>query len=116
MDLILIGSVIGTTSLVAYLIARQPMRLSTRTLRVAVEKTLESVGMMLIFFVVNITLATAAIIALRGAGIFVSVYGIGDIVWVILTLLQGVAFQWWRELARSVVGAESPRFPRGSCE
>jgi hypothetical protein len=109
MALTLMCILMGVTSLAAYLLARESMQLSARTFRMAIEKTLESIGVSLIFVVGNLTFAMAAIIALRSLGVFVSMYVTADFVWVFLSLLQGLAFQWWRELSRSGAAADSTR-------
>jgi len=99
--MMLMASIVIGTSVGACIIATKWMLLPVSTLRLAVEKTFESVGLTVVFLVTNVMLAVAVILSLRVfAGIFLSVYITGDIVWVFLSLLQALAFQWWRSLAR----------------
>ena len=68
---------------------------------------LESVGIVLIFLAVNLATAVAVVLAMRGlTGAFVSAYVTDDTVWVGLSLIQGLAFQWWRGLSANP-GSES---------
>jgi hypothetical protein len=84
----------------AYYVGAKALRLSSTTLAAAIGKMLESVGMMLIFLVVNLTAALLIVLAVRGlTGTFVSAYITDDVVWLGLSLIQGLAFQWWRGLS-----------------
>jgi hypothetical protein len=50
--------------------------------------------------------AVVLAVGLRGVtGTFVSVYVTGDTVWLGLALLQGLVFQWWREVSGTKAGA-----------
>ena len=91
---------VGLTSIGAYLVGVTWLRFPGRTLRPALDKMLECVGTTLIFVVLNLVLATTIILTMRKlTGRFVSVYVVNDITWLGLSLLQGVTFQWWREMA-----------------
>src|SRR5262249_58109105 len=71
----------------------------------ALGRMLEMVGAVLIFLVVDLLVALVLVVALRGVtGTFVSVYVIDDTVWLGLALLQGLAFQWWREVSARQAG------------
>ena len=102
-------ALVGLTSVGGYLIGLMWFRLSGKALRPALGKMLECVGATLLFAVLNVALATALILAMRSlTGRFVTVYVVNDATWLALSLLQGLTFQWWRELAGS------PQARRGS--
>ena len=95
-------ALVGLTSVGGYLIGLMWFRLSGKALRPALGKMLECVGATLLFAVLNVALATALILAMRSlTGRFVTVYVVNDATWLALSLLQGLTFQWWRELAGS---------------
>ncbi len=94
-------SLIGLTSLGLYLFGRTKLGLSGPRLVAAAAKTLECVGAGLVFFGFNLAVAALAILAIRKVtGTFVSLYPASDVVWLILSFLQGVTFQWWWELSK----------------
>jgi hypothetical protein len=63
------------------------------------------VGAVLTFLVADLLVALLLVVALRGVtGTFVSVYAIDDTVWLGLALLQGLVFQWWREVSARKAG------------
>lgn len=89
---------VGLTSVGAYWVGVKGLGLSGRGLRRAVGKVLECVGMMLVFLVGNLAAGMITILAARVVTReFVSLYLINDEVLVILSLLQGLAFQCWRD-------------------
>jgi len=93
-------AVAGLTSAAAYLLGVRPLGLAPAQLGVALGKMLEMVGAILIFLVGDLLVAVVLVVALRGVtGTFVSVYLIDDTVWLGLALLQGLVFQWWREVS-----------------
>ena len=95
-------TLVGLTSIGTYLVGVQWLRLPARVLRPALDKMLECVGATLLFAALNVGLAAAVVLALRSVtGRFLSVYVVNDVTWLALSLLQGLAFHWWRELARS---------------
>lgn len=70
--------------------------LARRTLGRAAAKTLESLGWILIFAAANLGLAVVVVVLLRlVTGAFVSAYTIAGPTWLLLSLLQGLVFQWW---------------------
>jgi len=90
----------GLTSVGAYLLGLKGFRLPAQDFGLAVKKTLECAGATMLFFAINLIVAITIILAVRGfTGIFVSVYVTDDAVWLGLSLLQGLTFQWWRELS-----------------
>jgi len=91
---------VGLTSLVAYLLGLKRLRWSGRNLGAALNKMYECVGLTLVFFAMNLLAAVSVVLTVREiTGVFVSVYPIGDLAWLLLSLLQGLTFQWWRELS-----------------
>lgn len=89
---------VGLTSVGAYWVGTNGLGLSRRGLRRAAGRVVECVGMMLVFLAGNlavgmITILTARVVTQR----FVSLYLIDDEAFVILSLLQGLAFQCWRD-------------------
>ena len=97
MEAIFIAALTGLTSIGAYYVGVRTLGLSGADLGAAIGKMLESVGMVLIFLAVNLTVAVLIVLAVRGmTGTFVSAYVTDDLVWLGLSLIQGLAFQWWR--------------------
>src|SRR5262249_59278482 len=102
-------AVAGLTSAAAYLLGVRPLGLAPARLGAALGRMLEMVGAVLIFLVVDLLVALVLVVALRGVtGTFVSVYVIDDTVWLGLALLQGLAFQWWREVSARQAGGAAP--------
>ena len=89
--------IVGLTSLGAYLAATRFAGLRRADLQGAVMETLECLGLVVIFFVANLSVGAALILGLRGlSGRFISVYIVDDVTLVILSILQGVVFHRWR--------------------
>lgn len=85
------------TSLGAYVLGVKNLGLASSGLRVAVGRMLEYVGVGLVFLMANVGLGALAILITRSAtGGFLSVYALNDVALVIISLLQGLAFQFWR--------------------
>jgi hypothetical protein len=101
MEAVFILGLAGITSIGAYLLGLKGLQLPVHGVHAAVKKMLEYVGAAILFFAVNLTVALAIILAVRGfTGIFLPVYTLtDDIVWLALSLLQGLTFQSWRELS-----------------
>jgi hypothetical protein len=99
-------AVAGLTSAAAYLLGVRALGLVPTRLGAALGKMLEMVGAVLTFLVADLLVALVLVVALRGVtGTFVSVYVIDDTVWLGLALLQGLVFQWWREVSARQAGA-----------
>lgn len=108
MEAVFIAALVGLTSIGAYYVGIRALGLSGAGLGAAIGKMLESVGMVLIFLAVNLTAAILIVLAVRGlTGTFVSAYVTDDAVWLGLSLIQGLAFQWWRGVATSPSSAKS---------
>ena len=93
---------VGLTSAGAYVLGLSVLGLSTRGIRDAVGKMLECFGISLVFFVINLATGVIAILLARAAmrG-FVSLYMVTDVTLPVLSLMQGLTFQWWRDLSGS---------------
>ena len=88
-------ALVAATSAAAYGLARK--RLGARgSLAEAVGRTVETVGVAVVFHMVNVALIVAGTLALRAAGGAVSSYVGTDITLIILSFLQAVLFQFWR--------------------
>jgi len=97
---VLLLALVGLTSVGLYVVGRKCLGLSGGGLRAAVGKVLECVGVSLLFFGLNVGVAVIVILVIRKlGGPFVSLYPANDIAWLVLSLLQGFIFHWWRELS-----------------
>ena len=90
---------IALTSAVALAFGLFVLRLSRPALARAVTLTLEIVGFGVAFFVVNVSIAVGAAIAIRSFVGFVSLYASNDLVFLLFSLLQGAVFATWRHMA-----------------
>jgi len=83
------------SSLATVLVARKGAR---RRLRSAAGKTLETVGLAVVFLVLNAGLGFSLTLLARAAtGAFFSLYLNDDVTIVVFSTLQALLFQWWRE-------------------
>ena len=104
METAFILTVVGLTSTVALALAR---RQSHRGLRSAAGKALEAVGLVGLFFLANLAAGFALTLVLRATtGSFVSLYVNDDVSLLVLSVLQALVWQSWRE-------PEDPAQPRG---
>jgi len=93
----LILTVVTTTSLGAYLLATRRLGLAPSSLRIAALRMTEILGTALLFFMVNLAVGVAAILALRAAtGWFLSAYLLNDLSLLVLSGLQALLFDSWR--------------------
>jgi len=100
MKAILILALTAATSVAAFFFGVGRLQLSGHSLRAAIGKTFGAVGATLVFLAVNLTAAVIIVLMVRGlTGTFVSVYVTDDVAWTGLSVLQGLTFQWWRELS-----------------
>ena len=89
------------TSLVALALGRRVLGLRPGALGSAVARALETIGLVTLFALADLAVGVGVAIALRATGSgFVSLYIMVDPTWLGLPLLQGLAFQWWRETGR----------------
>lgn len=105
----------GVTSFAALWIGTQWLRLRPGDLTAAVGKTLECLGLMLVFFAANAAVGLVAIMGGRSlTGVFVSTYVMSDVAILGISFLQGLLFFCWRETKagrrnRSLRGSRSER-------
>lgn len=100
MEQVFILALVGVTSLGAYLVGAIGLKLPGRGIRRAIGKMFECFGITLVFFMVNLAVGVVGILAARVVtGEFVSLYLAADAVLLPLSLIQGLAFQWWRDLS-----------------
>ena len=100
MEATFMAALAGLTSIGAYYFGARALGLPTAGLRTAIAKMLESMGVVMIFLAVNLGTAVAVVLVARGlTGAFVSAYVTDDAVWLGLSLIQGLAFQWWRGMS-----------------
>jgi hypothetical protein len=98
MEQFLVLGLTGITSLGSLLLGVRALGYSGIGLRAAVGKTLECVGVTFVFFLAN--LAAGMFVVLLGRFLtqgFVSLYLANDVTLLVLSLLQGLTFEWWRE-------------------
>jgi len=100
MGQVFIPILLGVTSVGAYLVGAKGLKLSGTAVQKAVSKMLEYLGMAFVFLGINIAVAVIAIVAARvlTRG-FVSLYLAGDESLLVLSLIQGLVFQGWRDLS-----------------
>jgi hypothetical protein len=107
MEVTFIAALTGLTSIGAYYFGARALGLSSASLGAAIGKMLETVGIVLIFLAVNLAMALMIVLMARGVtGSFVSTYLTDDVVWLGLSLIQGLAFQWWRGLSTNPRSAD----------
>lgn len=88
---------VGLTSLAAYLAGTHWLALSGRDLVAVAGRLLEWAGVTLVFFGINLGIGVLAILAIRTAtGTFLPLYLANDVTLLVLSLLQALAFEWWR--------------------
>jgi hypothetical protein len=101
MEALFILVVAGLTSAGACVFGVARLRFSKSELWLAFGKTCECLGLTLVFCVLNLAVATVAILAMRSlSGRFVSLYIASDTTFLMLSLLQALTFQAWREGSR----------------
>jgi len=98
---LVLAAALAVTSLGAYLVGARRLGLTRGRLGWAIGRALDCVGMGLVFLALNLVVGGALVLALRVAtGRFVSLYVLNDGTIVLLSLLQGMVAQWWREARR----------------
>jgi hypothetical protein len=94
MDRLFVIGLVAFSSLTAYTAGRRLGK--GRSLRLAFVTVLECLGMFLVFLTVNLGLGALIIILVRSiTPRFFSLYVLGDITIVFLSILQGFLFQLW---------------------
>lgn len=89
--------VTALTSLFAIVSGVRYLRLNWRDLPAVLLVALECVGAAMVFVVLNVGLAGVVVVVTRTLGMkFVSAYIAGDVVWLVISMLQALCFQLWR--------------------
>jgi hypothetical protein len=97
MEQVFVPFLVTFTSVGAYLVGRRGLRLSARSLRTALVRSLEFIGTSIVFFVGNLAAGLTIVLAVRTlTGAFLSAYLLNDIGLVFISSLQGLLFQCWR--------------------
>jgi hypothetical protein len=93
--------VVALTSAAAYRVGRRWLDLGRAGLGAALARVLEVLGLAAAFLLTNLAIGVLAIVAARHlAGWFVSVYLLDDLSLVVLSFVQGLAFDLWRRAGR----------------
>jgi hypothetical protein len=101
------------TSAGACLVGVRRHRLPAAALRPAGARVLEGLGWSALFFGANLLMGILAVGIFRVVtGQFVTVYGLNDLLLVVLSLLQGLWFQAWRAHQRTAGGPPPRAMPR----
>lgn len=98
MDLeqIFLPALVAVTSLGAFFVGAWVLRLRAAGLRRAAARTLEALGLLMLFGALNLGVGAVVVLAWRGiTGEFLSFYLLNDAVLGIFSLLQALTFQWW---------------------
>ena len=100
-DPLVLPAALVLTSLVAYLVGSRRLGLPPARLGRAAGRALDCIGLGLLFLVLNLFVGGAVVLGLRLAtGRFVSLYVLNDGTILLLSLLQGLIAQWWRQERR----------------
>lgn len=92
---------VGITSILAVLAGVWGLGLPSKRLKRATGRALECIGLMLGFFALNVAVGMAGTLAWRRlTHTFLSLYNLGDVALLGLSLCQGLLFQWWRNESR----------------
>lgn len=95
--LVLIPVLLTLTSAGAYWLGARRLGLSGQGLPAALGRTVECLGAILLFLLLNVSLIMAVILGIRAvSGHFLSLHLVADRTIVILSTLQGLVFEWWR--------------------
>lgn len=95
---ILVFTVTALTTLAAYGIGRKCLGLSRISATHALFALFECIGAFVLFLSINVVLEVALVFLVRSVlGRFVGLYRIDDVILVILSACQAIAFRlWWR--------------------
>jgi hypothetical protein len=108
MEPVFILIITGLTSVGMFILGIRGLRLSRSGLGLVLGKVCESIGLTLVLFLLNLAVGIFAILTWRSlTGHFVSIYIASDTTVLILSLLQALIFQAWREGSRQQHKSES---------
>jgi len=89
-------ALVGVTSLLAYLAGTRQLGLSRHSLWAAIARTLECIGMAIVFLVANLGFGMLLILAFRTlTPRFAPLYLANDVSLLVFSLLQGLTCCWW---------------------
>ena len=89
----------------AVLVARGRRPEARRALPAAAGKAIEAVGLTVLFFLANVATGALVTVLSRALGLgFISIYLSTDVALLILSLLQALVFQRWREAPAGAPG------------
>src|SRR5438132_5268590 len=93
--------VVGVTSLLGVLVVGRCLKLSVRTLGIALIRMVETIGAGVVFLLLNMVVGLVVLLAARSLlPRFVPLYPAGDIAIIVLSFVQGLAFECWRSRRR----------------
>jgi hypothetical protein len=91
---------------IAFLEARRQSH-AAASLRTALSKALEAVGMTVLFFLGNVATGAVLTVAARALDVtFISIYLSADVALLVLSLLQALIYQRWREARASAARSD----------
>jgi hypothetical protein len=97
MDHVFLLLLVGTTSAAALLIGTRGLHLPRARLAAGFQRALELLGVSVLFFVVNLVVGLAVILAVRAlTKQFLSAYLLNDMGLMVLSVVQGIVFECWR--------------------
>jgi hypothetical protein len=89
---------VGLTSLGAIVLEARRQARAAATLRGAASKALEAVGLTVVFFLANVATGALLTVGARALEVtFISIYLSTDVALLVLSLLQALVYQRWRE-------------------
>jgi hypothetical protein len=93
--------IFGLTSLGAYLVGAVVHGLRPAALSEAMRDVLEALGLGVLFLLANLAVGAVVVLgARRLTGHFVSIYLLSDVTLPMLSLVQALVFQHWRERSK----------------
>src|SRR6266581_4467776 len=98
MEIPIILSCIGFTSLTLFLVGNKLLGLRPTDLSHALVLFVETIGISIIFLMINIGVGLIALLSLRlTTSMFISLYILGNYGWIVFSLVQGFLFQCLRK-------------------
>jgi hypothetical protein len=102
MEPVFVLGVAASTSLAIFLVCRQWLRFTSAGLRRAVGQTLETVGLSILFYALNVLCGVGLALLMRNVGsTFVSLYVNTDASLMVFAALQGLIVELWRRSEQS---------------